>query len=138
MIRGTGVDIIEISRIQKAFRNSDKFGPRVFTAIEQDYCMGKKYPWPSLAARFAAKEAVAKAMGTGIGRVSWTDIEIVKNEGGCPQAKLSGAALETARGLGISGFQISLSHCKEYAVAFVVAHGEPSNTGVRVIAADYH
>jgi len=129
VIRGTGVDIIEISRIQKAFRNSDKFGPRVFTAIEQEYCMGKKYPWPSLAARFAAKEAVAKALGTGIGRVSWTDIEIVISGGGKPEARLSGAALETARGLGISGFQISLSHCKEYAVAFVVAYGQPLNAG---------
>ncbi len=136
MIKGTGVDIIEISRIRKAFRNFKKFGPRIFTTAEQDYCMTKKYPWPSLAARFAAKEAVAKAMGTGIGQVKWTDIEIVKNGRGRPEARLSGTALEVAGRLGISGFQISISHCKEYAVAFAVARGEFSDTGGRVTKAN--
>ncbi|WP_418791569.1 holo-ACP synthase [Phosphitispora sp. TUW77] len=137
MIKGTGVDIIEISRIKNAFRASEKFGSRIFTANEQDYCMAKKYPWPSLAARFAAKEALAKAMGTGIGRVSWTDIEIVKNDWGRPEAILSGAALEMAKRLCINSFEISLSHCKEYAVAFVVAHAGFSGTGKRVTEVNY-
>jgi len=122
MIKGTGTDIIEISRIKEAVQSSAGFVSRVFTPAEAEYCLNGKTKWGSLAVRFAAKEAAAKALGTGIGRVRWTDIEIVNQESGRPQINLRGAAAEEAERLGISGLSLSVSHSREYAVAFVVAY----------------
>ncbi len=122
MIKGTGVDIIEISRIEKVFAGSGRFASRIFTAGELACCAEKKGKWASLAARFAAKEAVSKALGTGFGRVKWTDIEVIGGEGGKPEVRLHGAAREAAGELGITNLSLSLSHCNEYAVAFVVAY----------------
>ncbi|MHB9094044.1 MAG: holo-ACP synthase [Eubacteriales bacterium] len=122
MIKGTGVDIIEISRIEKAVKSRERFASRIFTAGELGYCLARKPRWSSLAARFAAKEAVSKALGTGFGRVKWTDIEVVNDPGGKPEIRLHGAAQQVAGELGISKMALSLSHCHEYAVAFVVAY----------------
>ncbi|MBE0481346.1 MAG: holo-ACP synthase [Dehalococcoidia bacterium] len=114
-----GVDIVEIDRIRKAV---DRFGPkflrRVYTPAEIDFCRDRT---PELAARFAGKEAVMKALGTGRGGVSWQDIEILPNRRKAPLVFLHGGALLRARRMGIDGLGISLSHSRDYAVASVVA-----------------
>ncbi len=117
----TGVDLLEISRLREAIdRHGERFLARIFTSTEREQC-GENYP--SLAARFAAKEAVAKALGTGLGDVSFTDIEIVRGENGEPNLKLYGKALEVANELKLTEWAISLSHTHEHAVASVVALG---------------
>ncbi len=117
----TGVDLLEISRLREAVaRHGERFMARIFTPLEREQC-GENYP--SLAARFAAKEAVAKALGTGLGDVSFTDIEIVRGPNGAPNLKLYGRALEVATELKLSEWAISLSHTHEHAVASVVAQG---------------
>ncbi len=117
----TGVDLIEIERLQGAVaRHGDRFLKRVFTQHELAESQGKI---PSLAARFAAKEAVAKALGCGIGPVSWQDIEIRRGHANRPELKLHGAAARLAEELSLQEWSISLSHSRDYAVAFVVAMG---------------
>lgn len=121
MIKGTGTDIIEIARIEQAVTASGRFAARVFTVREMAYCNAGKQRWARMAARFAAKEAVAKALGTGFGKVKWTDIEVMHGESGKPLVVLHGAASEIAANLDITLLSLSLSHCREYAVAFVIA-----------------
>jgi len=114
-----GVDIIEIGRIGRAVsRWQDSFLKRIYTPAELD----DHHNISSLAARFAAKEAVMKALGMGVGAVSWRDIEILRKEGGAPLVKLHGRALARSKEIGIARFSISMSHSREYAVAFVVGH----------------
>jgi holo-[acyl-carrier protein] synthase len=114
-----GVDIIETERVaQTIARFGRRFLNRVYTERELSYCQGRV---ASLAVRWAAKEAVAKALGTGIGDVSWQEIEVVNDIKQCPSIELHGAAAELAARLEISGFALSLSHTKDYAVAFVIA-----------------
>lgn len=122
LIKGLGVDIIEIKRIEKAVERSEKFTARVFTAGERDYCQNRKGSGASLAARFAAKEAVAKVLGTGIGAINWTDIEVVGGHKGKPEIRLHNAAASLAEELGLSYFALSMSHSREYAIAFVIAY----------------
>ncbi len=113
-----GVDIIETERVaQSIARFGDRFLNRVYTEHELAYCQGQV---GSLAARWAAKEATAKALGCGIGRVSWREIEVVGASNQRPVLRLHGAAAELAGQLGIFEFAISLSHAREYAVAFVM------------------
>lgn len=113
-----GVDIIETERIaQSIARFGNRFLNRVFTAHELDYCNGRVN---SLAARWAAKEAVGKALGTGIGDVSWREIEIINDAKSRPTLFLHGAAASLSAQLGISEFAVSLAHTKDYAVAFVI------------------
>lgn len=122
MILRTGVDIMEIERLREtAERNGEHFMARIFTPAEQAEC-GENYP--SLAARFAAKEAVSKALGTGIGDVGWQDIEILRSESGAPVLKLHGYAERLAVQMGLRNWSISLSHTREHAVAMVVATSE--------------
>jgi len=118
----TGVDIIEIDRLAKvnpAIRR--RFLQRVYTLLELDIAGDSD---ASLAGRFAAKEAIAKALGTGIGRVHWQDIEILRGPAGEPQLHLHGAASEMANCVGLTTWSLSISHSKVYAVAMVVALGE--------------
>ena len=118
----TGVDMIEIDRIEDAInRQGQKFLKRVFTPIEILDC---KERVESLAARFAAKEAVAKALGCGIGKVSWQEIEIIKNNADQPEIVLNGNAAALAESLKLKTWSVSLSHSKQYAIALVVALGE--------------
>jgi holo-[acyl-carrier protein] synthase len=118
-MRAIGVDIVEIDRLaQSVARFGDRFLRRVYTEQELAYCNGRV---TSLAARWAAKEAVAKALGTGIGEVGWQEIEVVSEDNCRPTLHLHGAAAALAAQLGITGFAISLSHAKDFAVAFVVA-----------------
>lgn len=119
----SGVDIIEISRIRRVLdRYSHRFLRRVFTDAEIAYCRGRA---PNLAARFAAKEATMKALGTGVRGVGWKDIEIARRESGAPSVLLHGRAKRRAQRLGVFDISLSLSHSQEYAVAFVVVQQEP-------------
>ena len=120
-----GVDIIEISRVgDVAARYGQRFYQRIYTQDELDYCRGRA---PQLASRFAAKEAVMKALGTGTRGVRWQDIEVVREKGRAPTIRLHGSALARARHLGIDRLAVSLSHSREYAVAFVVAESVSGN-----------
>lgn len=118
----TGVDLIETERIQAAItRHGQRFLTRVYTTNELEICQGRM---ESLAGRFAAKEAVAKALGTGIWRngIDWTDIEIRRDEmTGAPVLTLHAAAAAQAQHLGLTEWSLSLSHDRERAIAFVVA-----------------
>lgn len=115
----TGVDLIEIQRVEEAMqRHGSQFLNRIFTPAEQAACKGRV---SSLAARFAAKEAVAKALGTGIGDVRWQDIEILGDENNAPHLYLHGAGKDIAEQLGLHDWSVSLSHTHEHAIAFVVA-----------------
>jgi holo-[acyl-carrier protein] synthase len=119
----TGVDIIEISRVRRvAERYGQRFLKRVYTPGEIDYCRGRA---PNLAARFAAKEATMKALGTGVRGVGWKDIEVVRQESGAPTIRLHGRAKARAQSLKVLEISLSLSHSQEYAVAFVVIQCQP-------------
>ena len=117
-----GVDIIEIERIKQVFqRHGERFLRRVYTEAEIAYCRGRV---PELAARFAAKEAVSKALGTGIvgrGGIFWREVEVLPDARGKPLVHLHGQAQDQAEALALKEFAISLSHSQEYALAFVVA-----------------
>jgi holo-[acyl-carrier protein] synthase len=118
---GVGVDIIEIERVRLAAdRGGERFIRRVFTDAEAAYCLGRRYPARHLAARFAAKESVIKALRVppGVGWL-WRDIEVVRG-GGPPSIRLSGRALERARALGVAASHLSISHSDTHAVAMVV------------------
>jgi len=119
-----GVDLVEIPRIERVLaRYGDRFLERVFTPAEVLYARGRT---PELAARFAAKEAVAKALGVGMRMlapdgVGWREVEVLGDRRGRPEVYLHGRAAERAAELGLSEWAISLSHTRQYAVAFVVA-----------------
>ncbi|PID84623.1 MAG: holo-[acyl-carrier-protein] synthase [Chloroflexi bacterium] len=120
----TGVDIIEIKRIENSItRFGDKMRNRIFTKQEQAYCASRI---TSLAGRYAIKEAVSKALGTGIGDVNWTDIEVINNERGKPELKLHNRAQKLAEQLGITQWSISISHTNTHAIGFVVGLSLPS------------
>ncbi|WP_425513810.1 holo-ACP synthase [Chlamydiifrater phoenicopteri] len=116
---GIGTDIIEIQRIEKAvLKFGDRFLNRVFTEPELIYCFSLQNPFPSLAARFSAKEAAAKAVGTGITKeLSWRDIEIIKTNGKPTIQLRNNFMLHAQKPL----FHLSLSHSKEYATATAIA-----------------
>ena len=119
MTRGVGIDIIEVSRIATAMsKHSGRFIDRVFTINEQNYCFKKKEPALHFAGRFAAKEAVVKAVGTGFTQgLSWVDFEVQNDTSGKPTIHLSPLACEL---LGNPDIQLSISHCKEYATAIAI------------------
>lgn len=117
----TGVDLIEVERVADAIRrHGDRFLQRIFTPQELLEVGGNE---PSLAARFAAKEAVSKALGTGIGEMTFQEIEVLRGSAGEPQLHLHGAAQRKADLLGLDTWAISLSHTREHAIAIVVANG---------------
>lgn len=123
MILRTGVDLIEIERMRQAVaRHGDHFLRRVFTPGELVHCGGRV---ESLAARFAAKEAAAKALRTGIWRqgIGWMDLEVVNDENRAPSLCLHNAAAQIAAAHGLAEWSLSLSHDRAYAIAFVVATG---------------
>lgn len=119
-IIGIGTDIIAIARFSKTYEKYDqKFIDKLFTRAEQDYCKKHADPIPFFAVRFSAKEAVSKALGCGLGdKLAFHDIEIAKDEAGKPLVILSKAASEHFDN---PKFHLSLSHCKEYATATVIA-----------------
>ena len=117
-----GVDLIEIDRLTPALgRRGDRFLERVYTPVEIVHCRGRI---PELAVRFAAKEAVSKALGVGIwwrGGISWTEAEVRSNRLGKPEIRLYGRAADYARQQGLDEWAVSLSHSRGHAIAMVVA-----------------
>lgn len=124
-IIGIGVDLVECSRIQHSLdRFGERFLHRVFTDGEIAYSNSMKFPARHLAARFAAKEAVSKAFGTGIGKsMGWRDIDVQKKQSGEPFLVLTGGAEALARERGITNALITLSHTDQHAVAMIVLEG---------------
>lgn len=124
MIVGVGTDILQISRIEQALLRTPKLAERILTPDELQIFSAENRPALFLAKRFAAKEAVTKALGTGIGRgVSWQHIQIDKDESGRPLVALCDGAKDRAATLGIINLQLSYSDEREYIVAFAVAEG---------------
>ena len=123
MILGVGTDLIEIERIQHSYeRFGEGFLARVYTPGEIAYCMARKNFAESLAARFAAKEAAAKALGTGISRgVNWREFEVRRQPGQRPELFLHGRAAEIGARMGIKRLSLSLSHSRTTSIAIVVA-----------------
>jgi holo-[acyl-carrier protein] synthase len=124
-ILGVGMDIVETKRIAESLeRFGDRFLQRVFVEGEIAYARSMKFPHLHLAARFAAKEAISKAFGTGIGRdLGWRDLEIVRAPGGAPSVRLHGRAETHAKSRGVIQVLISLSHTAEYGAASAVIVG---------------
>jgi len=124
-VKGVGIDLIRIERIARAYRRRPvRFLKRIFTDREIEYLLSKKNPFPSIAARFAAKEAVAKALGTGIGLIKWRDIEICSNFLGKPEVLLKGEAALWMEKNGIKGVHVSMSHDGIYAAATAAAYSD--------------
>lgn len=119
---GIGIDVVEVSRIEDSIAEfGDKFLDRIFTKEEQEYCQRQKRAAIHFAARFAAKEAISKAFGTGIGKdVSWLDLQVLRKPSGEPEVILSGRALEFAEKNKVGDIKISLTHAQHYAAANAV------------------
>lgn len=127
-ILGTGIDVVEVDRIERALsreRTAERFRARVFTEREIKYCESRGVSrYQSYAARFAAKEAAMKAMGTGWNRnVGWSEIEVVRERGKAPTLELHGKSAAFARTKNISAFHLSLTHTAHEAIAHVIAEG---------------
>ncbi len=122
MIVGIGIDIIEIARLRKAIeRNGDRFLTRVFTDGEVRFCKARRDPYQHLAARFAAKEAVMKALASGWGKgISWKDMEVISGKEGTPLLECSGEAGRLLKKIGGRAIHVSLSHQRDLACASVV------------------
>lgn len=122
MIVGLGIDLIELDRVRGVLeRHGRRFFDRVLTAGEQDYCLRFRDPAPSVGGRFAAKEAVLKALGTGLaGGIRWVDIEVLRNAEGAPAIALYGRAAELANEREVNRVHLSLSHDRRAAVAVAI------------------
>ena len=125
MLIGTGVDLIEVERIAHSIeRYGERFLRRVYTDHEIAYCRGRRVSAESFAARFAAKEAGAKALGTGISRgVTWNEFQVALNPGGRPVLELRGRAALLAEELGVRAISLSLTHTGSLAMATVLMEG---------------
>jgi holo-[acyl-carrier protein] synthase len=118
MIYGIGIDIVQISKFKKAMdRWGDRFVNRIFTTDERDYSQSKSFPAESFAARFAAKEALFKAIGRGL---SWKEVEVKRHSSGKPDIHLTGKSLIIQEELAISHIHVSLSHHGDYAIAEIL------------------
>lgn len=126
---GIGTDIIETARIaQMIEKHGEVFLQRVYTVDEIEYCAPRKAANQHYAGRWAAKEAVLKALGTGWAHgIQWTDVEVVNAPGGKPSIVLDGVAKEFGDRMGIAEMMISISHCREYATAYATAVGKPQS-----------
>ena len=122
MVLGLGTDLIETTRLQASIdRFGDRFLERIFSPGEIAYCKRKKNAAESFAARFAAKEAGAKALGTGISRgVTWKEFEVKREVSGRPSLHLNGRAAELAGAMGVRRIQLSLTHSRDLAMAVVL------------------
>jgi holo-[acyl-carrier protein] synthase len=115
---GVGVDVVEIDRFAESLRRRPRLAERCFTDAEQAYCSRKPFPPQHYAARFAAKEAVGKALGIGMTR--WREVEVVRGRG-APTIALHGKYAERARDLGVAVVHVSLTHGRDTAMAFAIA-----------------
>ena len=117
-----GIDILAVDRVSRLLRENAGIEDEVFTTRELDYCAGRARPDEHLAARFAAKEAVLKVIGTGLSRrLRWRDVEITRDPAGRPEVELHGAVAAYAKSRGIGGIDVSLSHSAGLAVAHAAA-----------------
>ena len=125
MILGTGIDIIEVERIASSFEKyGERFVNRILVAEEIAYCLSHRKPAPFLAVRFAAKEAISKAFGTGIGaQIGWQDMEIRKKESGEPYVVLHGKGAELFAARKAVRIHVTLSHTEHYATAMAILEG---------------
>ena len=122
-----GADLVDIDRIRTTMERQVRFAERVFTAGERHYCDQRNDPAERYAARFAAKEAVLKALGTGLGGADFTDIEVVKEPNGKPELAITGRAAALAAELGIKRWLITISHSENLAQVFVAGLGDPGH-----------
>ena len=125
MIIGCGIDLVKIERLEKIIKKwGDNFIFSIFTSLEKEYCEKKKgNKYQSYAGKFAAKEALLKALGLGLRKANWKDIEIKNDKLGQPIIETSGKLKNIASAKGISKYFISISHTKEYAIAQVILEG---------------
>ncbi|MCX8043171.1 MAG: holo-ACP synthase [Desulfobacterota bacterium] len=125
-----GIDITEVDRIEKLAQQHSAFLTTVFTQDEIAYCLKKRNRYQHFAARFAAKESVMKAIGKGwLQGIAWTDIEVVTLPSGKPEIRAHASLLRAMHEQGIAGFDVSLSHCRQYAVAVVQARTTHTTEG---------
>ena len=127
-----GVDVVGVSRLEALVGSDERRQQSLFTRRELDYCHGKRRCYEHMAARFAAKEAVLKAFGTGISqRMRWTDVEVVNEPNGRPRVHLAGAVASFAERHGLADLDVSLSHTEAIAIAQVVTswRGRPGEGG---------
>lgn len=123
----TGIDIVDVARVERLATDDERVLDEIFTRGELDYCRRRSSSFVHMAARFAAKEAVLKAIGTGIGaRMRWTDVEIGRERSGRPLVRLHGEVASWARRQGLAEVDVSLSHSAGLAVAQAVSVWEPS------------
>lgn len=116
-----GVDLVDVGGFERRFAGRDDLLATVFSAAEVAYCRAQAAPWPHLAARFAAKEAVLKALGTGLaGAMSWLDVEVTRDPAGVPAVAVGGAVAECLRREGLRAGSLSLSHTAHHAIAVVL------------------
>jgi holo-[acyl-carrier protein] synthase len=118
---GIGVDLVEVDRMRRTLARTPALVERLFTDAERAYCERRRDPTERFAARFAAKEAVMKALGVGLGAVGWHDIEVARAESGRPSVVLTGRAAALAAERGVSGWHLTLSHTSRVAEAIAVA-----------------
>jgi holo-[acyl-carrier protein] synthase len=125
LIIGCGIDLVKTERIEKIIKKwGDNFIFRIFTSLEKEYCENKKgNKYQSYAGKFAAKEALLKALGLGLREANWKEIEVTNNELGQPIINTSGKLKNIAFAKGVSKYFISISHAKEYAIAQVILEG---------------
>jgi phosphopantetheine--protein transferase-like protein len=126
---GVGVDLCEVGRMRRVLERTPGFATRVYTEDERAYCRAHRDPSERFAARFAAKEAVLKALGVGLGACAFREIEVVRAESGEPSLALHGAAATLAAERGIAAWHISLSHTSLVAEALAIAVGSPERPG---------
>jgi holo-[acyl-carrier protein] synthase len=117
-----GVDLVEVPRVERLIRRYERVEARLFTETEIDYCRRRRRRYEHIAARFAAKEAVLKALGTGLSRgMRWTDVEVLNEDCGRPYVRLGGGVAALAERLGVQQLEISLSHTSGLAFAQALA-----------------
>ncbi len=125
---GIGIDLVKVSKVQHLLSGHDKRLEKIFTLAEIEYCQKRRHQFQHFAARFAAKEAMFKALGTGwFEEVKWTDIEVVKDGMGKPKINLHGKAKEMTERMHIRDILVSLSHCSDYAIAQVILVSNGAN-----------
>lgn len=118
---GIGVDVVDIERFRRSLERTPSMRTRLFTAVELAYVAPKADPVPSLAARFAAREAVMKALGLGLGAFGFHDVWVERTEAGVPSLALAGSAAQIAEQAGVRRWHVSLTHSDLVAVAYVIA-----------------
>ena len=116
---GLGIDSVDIPRFARILDRRPALAERLFTPAERRYAAGLANPVPTLASRFAAKEAVMKALGVGLGAFGWEDVEVERQEGGAPRLLVSGRAASLAAGRGVAGWYLSITHTATVASAVV-------------------